>query len=309
MTRELVLVHGRSQHDRDPDELKAEWVEALHKGLGRCGLTLPIPESAIRFPFYGDALRDMTDRADEAVAVADIVIRGDGSKLDPHHTRFLVAALHEAALATGAEENELSGVDSGSLTGRGMVHTERLRTLLAVLDRRVPALGGALIARVMLDVHTYLTVRAIAARIDDGVREAFGPSGKAAVVVAHSLGSVVAYCLLRGQDLSARKLITLGSPLGVSVIRRALRPLAHPPGVGRWLNARDVRDVIALHPLDATRFPVRPPIEDLATVDNHTPNRHGIAGYLSAPDVAARIHDALREDAEVRATDPPGETS
>ncbi len=62
------------------------------------------------------------------------------------------------------------------------------------------------------------------------------------------------------------------------------------------MNARDPRDLVALHPLSRSRFPVLPPIEDLATVDNGARNRHGITGYLSDPEVAARIHDVLVDD-------------
>ena len=54
--RQLVLVHGRSPHRTDGAALKAEWLDALHSGLAAAGLTLPIPESEVRFPYYGDAL-------------------------------------------------------------------------------------------------------------------------------------------------------------------------------------------------------------------------------------------------------------
>ena len=52
-------------------------------------------------------------------------------------------------------------------------------------------------------------------------------------------------------------------------------------------------DVVALYPLDADNFPVRPAIENNPTVKNHTDNRHGIVGYLDNPDVAKRILNAL----------------
>lgn len=292
MTRTLLLVHGRSQEDRDPDELKAEWVDALRRGLARRGLTLPVPESAIRFPHYGSTLRDLTRRpADEA---AEIIVRSTGQDLDPHRARFLEATLREIALGAGAGEDELFPHPPGAVVERGAAQSERMRTILGVLDRRAPGLGGAAIALLVDDVYAYLRIPAITRQIDDGVRAALASSGGPCVVVAHSLGSVVAYRVLRdGDGRNVPLLVTVGSPLGVSTIRRALRPLRHPEGVGRWLNARDVRDLVALHALDAERFPVTPPVEDLATVDNHMPNRHGIAGYLGDPDVAARIHDAL----------------
>jgi len=53
--RQLVLVHGRSPHRKDAAALRAEWLDALHSGLAAAGLALPIPESEVRFPYYGDA--------------------------------------------------------------------------------------------------------------------------------------------------------------------------------------------------------------------------------------------------------------
>ena len=41
--RQLVLVHGRSQEQKDAVALKAEWLEALNEGLAKSNLTLPIP--------------------------------------------------------------------------------------------------------------------------------------------------------------------------------------------------------------------------------------------------------------------------
>jgi hypothetical protein len=45
-------------------------------------------------------------------------------------------------------------------------------------------------------------------------------------------------------------------------------------------------------PLDRKNFGV-PGIENKVDVDNHTKNRHGIAGYLDDAEVASRIHEAI----------------
>ena len=68
------------------------------------------------------------------------------------------------------------------------------------------------------------------------------------VVIAHSLGSVVAYEAAHeiGFDLDA--LITLGSPLGVDgyVRHRLTPPDLIPPGVGRWVNICHPTEPVAL---------------------------------------------------------------
>jgi hypothetical protein len=81
--------------------------------------------------------------------------------------------------------------------------------------------------------------------------------------------------------------------LGIRAIRDELRPLRYPQVVQTWYNAFDPRDVVALYPLDGNNLPLTPPIENYGGVKNHTDNRHGIAGYLDDPRVAARILETI----------------
>jgi len=74
------------------------------------------------------------------------------------------------------------------------------------------------------------------------------------VIIAHSLGSVVAYeALWEYPDLLVDTLLTLGSPLGMpDIVFNRLRPApedswgARPPNVVRWVNIADHGDLIAL---------------------------------------------------------------
>ncbi len=91
---------------------------------------------------------------------------------------------------------------------------------------------------------------------------------------------------------AARPIAAAARRLRLSV-RDQFRPLSSPAPVAIWYNAFDTRDVVALYPLDNDNFPVQPAIENNSRVRNSTDNRHGIAGYLSDPDVAKRILDGL----------------
>jgi hypothetical protein len=96
--------------------------------------------------------------------------------------------------------------------------------------------------------------------------------------------------------------ITVGSPLGVTDIRKALKgeaTLRVPECVGGWRNFMDERDIVALYALTPGHFPVADTgttIENLTHVRNATPNHHGISGYLGDAEVARAIHDALVAD-------------
>ena len=59
----LLLVHGRSQEDKNPAVLRHKWVNSLARGVEAAGLELPVSDDDIIFPYYGDALLDLT--ADE----------------------------------------------------------------------------------------------------------------------------------------------------------------------------------------------------------------------------------------------------
>ncbi|HKI05332.1 MAG TPA: alpha/beta hydrolase [Thermoanaerobaculia bacterium] len=299
MRRQLVLVHGRAQEQKDSIALKAEWLEALEEGLAKSNLTLPIPETDVRFPFYGDTLYEMVGgkSADQA---AEIVVRGEDS--DEDETRFTRAILEEVRQKAGITDAQLAEVASQEVVDRGPLNWEWSQSILKAIDRFVPHGSGTSIALFTKDVYQYLKNQGIRDTIDTGVSAAMTP-GVETVVVAHSLGTVVAYNLLRQQGhLQGWKvplLVTVGSPLAVGEIRKTLRkfaPTRCPECVSRWFNAMDERDVVALYPLDSGRFPLdpaNPAIENKRDVRNKTRNRHGIAGYLDDKEVAKRIHDAL----------------
>jgi hypothetical protein len=294
MTRQLVLIHGRSQEFRSAEAEKEEWLGALKAGLAKNGLTLPIPESDVRLPYYGQALYDLVKKDIPEDQVAEVIVRGDGA--GEQEANFVRAALVELQHAKGITDEEVQAVANEQITERGPLNWKWVQAILRVLDINVPGASGASVALATRDVYLYLRNPGLQNVVDSGVRSAFTP-GVETVVVSHSLGTVVSYSLLRREGASLGWKIplhlTLGSPLGVKVIKDAMAPNKHPACVTKWFNAMDSRDVVALYPLDEAHFRLNPLIENKTDVDNPTENRHGITGYLSDAVVAKRIHDAL----------------
>jgi hypothetical protein len=161
----------------------------------------------------------------------------------------------------------------------------------------VPGGSGAALGLATKDVYAYISDQVIRTKINKGVRQAITP-GVPTVVVAHSLGAVVAYTLLKeegkanGWDVPL--LVTVGSPLSVTAIKKAVSPNKHPECVRKWLNALDPRDTVALFPMDKENFPIDPLIENKVDIENKTENRHGISGYLDDKVVAKRIFEFLK---------------
>ena len=105
----------------------------------------------------------------------------------------------------------------------------------------------------------------------------------------------MAYRLLRDvvRDVEVPLFVTVGSPLGIDVVKRHLpRPLGMPARVRHWLNAADERDYVALYArLDRDTFPAD--IENISDVHNPLEDPHGIAGYLTDRVVLTRISHAV----------------
>jgi len=305
MTRQLVFVHGRAQQGKEPGTLKAEWLAALDRGLAAAGQKFAIAEHDVRFPYYGDTLDQLAKGRSPEAAAAVIQRGGPGESLsgDPAEADFVrrvIAEVRERAGISDQEVDELA--DSGPAVERGALNWRWTQAVLRAVDRRLPGGSAAGLLLATRDVYRYLTDPAVRNRLEAGVAEALS-GDRANVIVAHSLGSVVAYNVLRREENRGRwqtpLLLTVGSPLGVTAIRTALRrdtPHRFPADVSRWVNALDVRDFVALYPLTPEHFPLsrpEPAISNYTDVVNHTPNRHGIDGYLDDTFVARTIHDAL----------------
>ena len=303
MARRLVLVPGRAQGGRSPQALGTLCIDSLRKGMAKNHLHMPVAAADIRIASYGDAFEDPL-AATPAEQVAQFIVRGRDA---PSRERdFMLAMLRQVAFAHGITEGEIQ-------QQAGRVEEDRnwdlVRRILQVLgtDRSASsaareleanrcAARAATIAIAARDLYQYLFYRAVADVVDDGMRAAMRGS-ESAVVVSHSLGTVVAFMTLneatRFNSWNVPLLVTLGSPLAVTEIRRRLMPLKHPACVGQWFNAMDAKDVVALYPLGGAGFPVERKIENWTHVENFTDDHHGIEGYLEDRVVARRIYDAL----------------
>lgn len=293
MTKHLVMIHGRAQENKDAVALKALWLDAWARGLKKSGASMPLAESDVRFPYYGQTLSDLVNGVPEQ-QVAEVIVRG--TQTDIAELEFLHAVVAEICSEANVTDEQIQAEAGSDVLERGVMNWAWVQATLSAIDRHVPGASGASIALATRDVYQYLRNPGVKNTIDVGVRAAIQP-GIPTVVVAHSLGTVVAYDLLRREGVNAGwqipLFVTLGSPLAVGAIRKALRPLAFPGCADAWYNALDERDVVALYPLDEANFGISQSVQNNVEVNNHTKNRHGIEGYLDDRDVARKIFDAL----------------
>jgi len=146
------------------------------------------------------------------------------------------------------------------------------------------------------EVETYLSssasARRLAAReIAAEAIDQYHPD----VVIAHSLGSVVAYETLWAYPaLPSVTLVTIGSPLAMPTLLNRLMPRPvnslgqRPPPVTRWVNVADVGDLVAV-PRGGLRQRFDN-VEDATDVVIGSWDFHSAEGYLRCPDVGRYLY-------------------
>jgi len=264
-------------------------MDGFKHGAQRLGRTLPSSVS-VAFPFYGDVLDQFTNAANLPLT-PDIQTRG----VAPNN-KFLAfqdQVAEDMRAKAGVTDQEILDEYGANPQERGLLSWAWVQAILRAVDKHFGGLSQAAIEQFTRDVYLYTTKTVVRDAIDAIVRAKL--TERPTVVVAHSLGSVVAYNILRTdpQKLNVPLLVTVGCPLGIRAIRNQLVPLKFPKPTHAWYNAFDTRDVVALFPLDGDNFPVTPEVVNFDGVKNHTDNRHGIYGYLDDAHVAARILDAV----------------
>jgi hypothetical protein len=283
----IILVHGINQEGKNEAKIKKEWLEDLKHGLGRAEIAADVDVHA---PFYGDLLKQLTDGTGPAA-----VAQGTGGALDTEELMFFSSALNEQAQAAGVERKDILAEERAQAAGapveQSLLMNRRLNAVLRALEKISPV-HGDVVMRFLRQAYAYLKKPGVAGKVDAIVRPVLDT--EPAIIVAHSLGTIVTFKLLRTLALEGRPIdvplfVTVGSPLPLTAVQAALGPaFLCPKGVGRWLNAVDPADVIALgQGLDKSNF--ADGIDNIRDIQHTDDNPHSIQGYLGDRRVALPI--------------------
>jgi hypothetical protein len=269
--------------------LQSNWLETLRRGAAKINRSLPERLDVV-FPYYGDKLDEFARQFDLPLTTD---IQAKGSPVNTDFLNFQAQVAEEMRQRAGVTDAQVLEEFGTNTTEKGPQNWAWVQAIIRAIDRNAGGVSQSVLETFMRDVYLYTTRMGVRDNIDRIVGGALNETP--CVVIGHSLGSVVAYNVLRNdrRPLNVRAYVTVGSPLAIRAVRDRFRPIGFPTLARTWYNAFDPRDVVSLYPLDAANFPVTPSIENFGGVNNATDNRHGIVGYLDDADVAKHVLDAL----------------
>jgi pimeloyl-ACP methyl ester carboxylesterase len=252
----VLIVHGRGMLDHDTAATRKMWLNALAAG-GKWITALPlVAERDVRVVWYADVL-DPRSSAGCDYAASDARTRRNAS-IDPD-LKTLVATVGSLFDMITSVVSDTEGVSQ-----------------LRALSADASFLGDSR--------KRCASEQRLADAIDGARRE-----GRPVILVAHSLGSLVAYDYLsaRSDTGPVQRFITIGSMVGASELRKLLiggdasDTLTLPAGVKGWTNIRHESDLFATSISSGRNVIATPPADE--------PDPHEMVGYLRGAATATEI--------------------
>lgn len=291
----IVFIHGMNQQNYNATTLKQYWLALFQTGLNNAHIDLDVNLLDISLPFYGDLLtkhqlknsldlNTFLPKSWERIRLPFHLIQNSTIVNEPHP--------NISALPTFNPNQSPSMSQRLSLVS-ALSKDHVLKELIIFLSH-YPKLHLSLIQKFLIETYLYLENEEFMHEVDQRITQHLQPNENH-IIVAHSLGTVIAYNLLhRIRDFRIQTLITLGSPLAYKVIQDKLPiPISRPKQLkGDWINVYSSDDYLTAFPLLKAPFDFHPAIINLPI---HTPvsTPHKIAGYLEHPLVIQSITNAL----------------
>ncbi len=252
----ILLVHGRGMLASDTAATRKMWLNALAAG-GKTITSLPLlSERDVRVVWYADVL-DPRSAAGCDYAATDTRTRRNAA-IDPDLKALVatVGSLFDMITSVVADTESISHLRALSADA----------SFLADSRKRCAS------------------EQRLADAIDRARRE-----GRPVILVAHSLGSLVAYDYLsaRSDTGLVQRFITVGSMVGSTELRQLLiggdasDTLTRPAGVKSWTNVRHENDLFAATISTGRNVIATPPADE--------PDPHELVGYLRGSVTATEI--------------------
>jgi pimeloyl-ACP methyl ester carboxylesterase len=251
----VLLVHGRGMLDRDTAATRKMWFNAISSGAGTVDGQRLYSDRDVRVVWYADVL---DPRSSSGCEYRSGDLRARRANSDPE--------LREVVSTAGSILGALTAlVDDSGAVGQ-------LRALSAD-------------AAFLTDSRKRCAAEQ---RLGDALDQAH-KEGRPVILVAHSLGAVVAYDYLstRADTGLVDRFVTIGSLVGAPDLRRLLiggdgsDTLTRPASVKSWINIRNENDWFAA-PLSVGK-------DVVTTAPSDEADPHEMVGYLRGSATNAEV--------------------
>ena len=243
----VIYVHGMGNKPVQ-ETLRCQWDQALFgRGMGE-RTRLAYWVNRVRYPTpepgsCGDRDEGPTLNHAEQHLLSALAIEPDRRDLGELAEALAQSPAEAATLHSLLDDLGVNAVPAPGPGTRGL------------LDRLNQVLLRMISAALLQDVHDFFFDRKRRQAMERDLLDRMDSGGGPFVVVAHSLGSVLAYEVLRklpAERYDVALFVTLGSPLGLPSIRSLFKQDLHkkklpfPPCVRHWYNVADGQDPVAL---------------------------------------------------------------
>lgn len=288
----MILIHGINQQGKSARRIHDDWLAVLRASFAREGHDPLDRLSRIEAAFYGDTLEALS-----AGKVTSQAIALGAEDTTDEFDEFALEPLKRMALRMGATEAQIHAELATTVVPQGAgIHKKWVKAIARVVEKISP-LRGTLALRVLGQAHAYIRNQHVHDEVNRLVRPLF-EDDEPMIVVSHSLGTIVAYSMLRefarnGRPRRSPLLVTLGSPLGIDSVRKGFaKPRTRPDHVERWVNGADPEDFVALEP-ELTGSTFGTGVVNYPDFENGYDDPHSIGGYLTDPRIAKEIAQAI----------------
>ena len=301
----VIFIHGMNQQHHTAASIRQRWLHILQKGIRKHqqDARFSYLKRHIRIPFYGDLLSRYNVRN---ILNAGTLMPQQWPSFSfrqpvqppppapvprPGWRKPVIPDIPELKLNDSMNFNQkLKFITTLS-------KNVALRDFVLLLNY-FPRLHRSLLQKFLIETYLYLDnpdfIREVHERI---ARQLNGR--KPCIVIAHSLGSVIAYNhLIQHPELNVQRFITLGAPMAFQVIQEHLpQPIVRPEAIkGDWINFYSTDDFLTAFPLSEPPFQFEPEIINYG-IRAHIHRPHDITGYLLHPQVVEAILELLKNPA------------
>jgi hypothetical protein len=276
MTLRIVCLHGMNQQQYTAARLQQHWYQLLEQGLIQQHIALDLNEFEFCVPFYADLITQHH--------FVNHFNLGTFSTKDVAHGRVPAAFTHFKPHPLWQHYYALA-------------RDYAIKELLQGLDY-FPKLDAKLMQRFLIEAYLYLSDQSFIQEVHDKIAAAIQPK-QPTLILAHSLGSVIAYNLLKQHpEYQIQGLISLASPLAFKLIQaKILHPIQRPACIlGNWLNFYSTDDFLSAFPLSSRPFDFQPAIQNQA-IHTNLANPHQLQDYLQHPLVITSLSKILKNSA------------